>query len=86
VISFVSMDGTFTPPEATVMLAEAEPSDGIEAVSLVTARVATVPPVVDPPPPELPVPSNELPPHAASNNVNADSAAIETNLRIIHPD
>jgi hypothetical protein len=66
------------------MFAGAEPSAGIEAESLVTASVVTVPPVV--PPVELPVPLNESPPHAASNNVNADNAAIEKILRIIHPD
>jgi hypothetical protein len=70
----------------TVMLAVAEPSDGIVVKSDATEREFRVPPTT-PPPPELPVPpTKESPPHAASSNVNTDNAAIEKNLRMIHPD
>ena len=88
----VTVKVTGTPDSTTelasfataVMLAVAEPSDGMVVRLELTDSVVNVPPVAPPPPSELPL--NESPPHAASNNVNADKAAIEKNLRMIHPD
>jgi hypothetical protein len=60
-----------------------EPSAGIDP-ELVTEIELSVPAL---PPGGLPVPFpvNESPPHPASNNVNADSAAIEKILPMFHP-
>jgi hypothetical protein len=69
------------PSRAVAVMAEgADPSAGIDP-ELDTEIEVSVPfpaPVLEP--------LNESPPHAASNRLNADKAAIEKNLRMIHPD
>jgi hypothetical protein len=73
----------------TVMVALADPSDGIVAVLVVTVREVTVVVVVLPPPPPVlsPVeaPWKASPPQAASSIVTAARAAIEKSFFMSHP-